>query len=338
MLHAIEKELEKEGLSQREFSELVVRLLDYGVICRDESQVEQQLYDRYLRLEELVADYLTILGVRIQHDHRFQFVRLYPPGAEIPGMEEDGQQTGNQAFRTRLTQNEVALTIVLRAQYDKALREGLVDEQGCVMVSLESLSIAMKNLLKRALPDNLTERKALFRRLKQLRLVQIQNEDQLTDGDMWLRVRPMIMSYVSDQVLSELMAQDESQAADESTSETPAETASAETETLTETETVKPGQSVFAESGSAEGEDNDQQAAVTEDAVAETSVAANTEQDNAEQDNAEQDNAEQDNAEQDNAEQDSAEQSGAEPPENAEPAKNAEKESAASLFGDALGE
>ena len=323
MLHAIEKELEKEGLSQREFSELVVRLLDYGVICRDESQVEQQLYDRYLRLEELVADYLTILGVRIQHDHRFQFVRLYPPGAEVPGMEEDGQQTGNQAFRTRLTQNEVALTIVLRAQYDKALREGLVDEQGCVMVSLVSLSIAMKNLLKRALPDNLTERKALFRRLKQLRLVQIQNEDQLTDGDMWLRVRPMIMSYVSDQVLSELMAQDESQSADESASETLAETATAETETLTETETLKPGQSVVAESGSAEGEDNEQQAAVTEDAVAETSVAANTEQDNTEQDNTEQDNAE---------------QSGAEAPENAEPAKNAEKESAASLFGDALGE
>ena len=327
MLHAIEKELEKEGLSQREFSELVVRLLDYGVICRDESQIEQQLYDRYLRLEELVADYLTILGVRIQHDHRFQFVRLYPPGAEVPGMEEDGQQVGNQAFRTRLTQNEVALTIVLRAQYDKALREGLVDEQGCVMVSLESLSIAMKNLLKRALPDNLTERKALFRRLKQLRLVQIQNEDQLIDGDMWLRVRPMIMSYVSDQVLSELMAQDESQAADESDSQAVAETENAEA-----------GQSVVAESGSAEGEDNEQQAAVTEDAVVETSVAANTEQDNAEQTSAEQISAEQTSAEQTSAEQDSAEQSGAEPLENAEPAKNAEKESAASLFGDALGE
>lgn len=204
MLQAIDKDLEKEGLSQRDFSELLVRLLDYGVICRDESQVEQQLYDRYLRLEELVADYLTVLGIRIQHDRRFQFVRLYPPGAQVPGMEED-PQPGNQAFRTRLTQNEVALTLVLRAQYDKALREGLVDEQGCVMVSLESLSIAMKNLLKRTLPDNLTERKQLFRRLKQLRLVQISNEDQLTDGDMWLRVRPMIMSYVSDQVLSELL-------------------------------------------------------------------------------------------------------------------------------------
>ena len=204
MLALLDKALEQEGFNQRDFSELVIRLLDYGVICRDESQVEQQLYDRYLRLEELVADYLSIIGVRIQHDRRFQFVRLFPPGAQVPGMEEDAQQT-SQAFRVRLSQQEVALTLVLRAQYDKALREGQVDEQGCVMVSLESLSIAMKNLLKRALPDNLTERKQLFRRLKQLRLVQISNEEQLTDGDMWLRVRPMIMSYVSDQVLSELI-------------------------------------------------------------------------------------------------------------------------------------
>lgn len=205
MLQSIEKALEKEGLSQRDFSELLIRLLDYGVICRDESQVEQQLYDRYLRLEELVADYLTLLGIRIQHDRRFQFVRLYPPGSQVPGMAEEAQQPSTQAFRSRLNQNEVALILVLRAQYDKALREGMVDEQGCVMVSLEALSIAMKNLLKRTLPENLTDRKNLFRRLKQLRLVQITNEDNLTDGDMWLRIRPMIMSYVSDEVLSELM-------------------------------------------------------------------------------------------------------------------------------------
>lgn len=220
MLQSIEKSLEKEGLSQRDFSELLVRLLDYGVICRDESQIEQQLYDRYLRLEELVGDYVSLLGIRIQHDRRFQFIRLYPPGAQVPGMVDDAQNTGAQAFRSRLNQNEVALILVLRAQYDKALREGMVDEQGCVMVSLEALSIAMKNLLKRTLPENLTDRKNLFRRLKQLRLVQIANEDALTDGDMWLKVRPMIMSYVSDQVLSELM--------DEENGATVAETADAE--------------------------------------------------------------------------------------------------------------
>ncbi|MEK9710975.1 MAG: DUF4194 domain-containing protein, partial [Thalassolituus sp.] len=209
MLHEIERQLEKEGLSQKDYSELLVRLLDYGVICRDESQVEQTLYDRFVRLEDLVNEYLVVLGIRVQHDRRFQFVRLYPPGAQVPGMEEDQQNAGSSSFRQRLTQSEVALILVLRAQYDKALREGAVDEQGCVMVSFEGLTIAMKNLLKRSLPENLTERKSLFRKLRQMRLIQLQNEDSVEDGDVWLRIRPMIMSYVSDEVLSELMAEDE---------------------------------------------------------------------------------------------------------------------------------
>ncbi len=205
MLHFIEQKLEKQGLDRRELSELLIRLLDYGVICRDESQVEQHLYDRYLRLEEIVADYLELIGIRIQHDKRFQFIRLYPPGAQIPGVQDEQGAVQSPGLRMRLNQNEVALILVLRAQYDKALREGQVDEQGCVMVSLESLSIAIKNLLKRTLPENMTERKQLFRRLKQLRLIQIANEDRLDDGDMWLRIRPMIMSYVSEQVLADLV-------------------------------------------------------------------------------------------------------------------------------------
>ncbi len=208
MLHFIEQKLEKEGLDRRELSELLIRLLDYGVICRDESQIEQQLYDRYLRLEDIVADYLELIGVRVQHDKRFQFIRLYPPGAQIPGVQDEQNAIQSAGLRMRLNQNEVALILVLRAQYDKALREGQVDEQGCVMVSLESLSIAIKNLLKRTLPENMTERKQLFRRLKQLRLIQIANEERLDDGDMWLRIRPMIMSYVSEQVLADLIETD----------------------------------------------------------------------------------------------------------------------------------
>lgn len=205
MLTLIEKQLEKAGISLRDFSEVLMRLLDYGVICRDESQIEQQLYDRYLRIDELVQDYLQLIGMRVLHDRRFCFLRVIPPGAVVPGMAEDVGFEHSQAFRVRLNQHEVALTLVLRAQYDKALREGAVDEQGCVMVPLEALGIAMKNLLKRALPDNLTERKALFRRLRQLRLVHLNSDEQLSDGDTWLRIRPMIMSYVSDEVLSALL-------------------------------------------------------------------------------------------------------------------------------------
>jgi len=208
MLDQLEKLLEKDGVQLKELSELVIRLMDYGVICRDESQVEQILYDRYQRIEGLVQDYVSLMGIRIQHDKRFQFVRCYPPGAQVPGMEDDDQPF-NGGLRVRLSQNEVALVLVLRSQYDKALREGQVDEQGCVLVSLESLSIALKNLLSRNLPENLTERKNLFRRLRQLRLIQLANEDALGAAEFWFKIRPMIMSYVSDDVLSTLLAEQE---------------------------------------------------------------------------------------------------------------------------------
>ncbi len=230
MLQFIEQKLEKQGLDTRELSELLIRLLDYGVICRDESQIEQQLYDRYLRLEEIVADYLELIGVRVQHDKRFQFIRLYPPGAQIPGVQDEQNAIQSPGLRMRLNQNEVALILVLRAQYDKALREGQVDEQGCVMVSLESLSIAIKNLLKRTLPENMTERKQLFRRLKQLRLIQIANEDRLDDGDMWMRIRPMIMSYVSEQVLADLIENEDVELVDADVEGAAVEPSSAETE------------------------------------------------------------------------------------------------------------
>ena len=35
MLHFIEQKLDKQGLDRRDLSELLIRLLDYGVICRD---------------------------------------------------------------------------------------------------------------------------------------------------------------------------------------------------------------------------------------------------------------------------------------------------------------
>jgi len=218
MLNKIEQLLEKEGIILKEFTELLIRLMDYGVICRDESQVEQILYDRYLRIEQIMQDYLSLMGIRLQHDRRFQFVRCYPPGAQIPGMEDDDQPF-NGGLRVRLSQNEVALVLVLRSQYDKALREGMVDEQGCVLVSLESLSIALKNLLGRSLPEQLTERKNLFRRMRQLRLIQLSNEDALDSSEFWLKVRPMIMSYVSDDVLSSLLNEDDTSMKEGSSSE-----------------------------------------------------------------------------------------------------------------------
>lgn len=210
----LDQQLQTKSVSVDEFTELLIRLLDYGVICRDENQVEQKLYDRFIQCEELIDEYLSLLAIRLDHNRRFNVVRIFPPGAEVPGLQDDDQQAFNGGLRARLSQLEVALVLVLRIEYAKQLREGRIDENGCVLVSLEGLTIAFNNLLKRSLPENLTERRALFRRLRQLRLVHYQHEDDLDSPEGWLRIRPSITSFVTDQARDALVDQQELDAYD----------------------------------------------------------------------------------------------------------------------------
>ncbi len=207
LIEHIEQHLERENLTLGEFQELLIRLLNYGVLCRGESLTEQTLYDRYLRIEELVGEYLRLLDIRVFHDERFEYLRLYPPGSDVPGMEEAQENAYSGSLRNRLTQQETALVLVLRAQYDKALHEGQVDEYGFVTESLEALSIAMKNLLGRALPEKVTERKRLFQRLRQLRLIQYRQDEDIDSGEAWIKIHPMIVSFVSDPVLQALQGE-----------------------------------------------------------------------------------------------------------------------------------
>ena len=213
----IAEQLQPLNLSREEFSEVLVRLLDYGVLSRHESQTEAVLYDRYLQCSQLVEDYLAVLGVRVQHNRQFAFVRLFPPGAEIPGLADDDNAPFNGGFRVRPSQQDVAVILVLRAEYQKSLREGQVDENGCAMLSLEGLAIAMNNLLKRSLPEGLVERRNLFRRLRQLRLIQFKLEEDLDSDESWISIQPGITSFVTDEVLATLMGEDggESQGVDE---------------------------------------------------------------------------------------------------------------------------
>jgi len=198
--------LAEENVSPERFKDLLLRLLDYGVLCRDESQTETQFYDLFVRLETVVSDYFELLNIRLLHDTRFQFVRLVPPGARVPGLEDERDEPFNGGLRSRLSQQDVAVVLVLRAEYDKSLREGQIDEQGCVRLSLEALSIALKNLLQRQMPENVTDRRSLFRRLRQLRLIDYTGDEAIDQGDAWLRIRPLIVSFVSDEVLSNLRA------------------------------------------------------------------------------------------------------------------------------------
>lgn len=204
MTDYLTKKLEKAGLTLQEYQELCLRLLNYGVLCRDESHVEQQLYDRYLRIAELVDEYLFIIGVQVFHDKRFAYVRLYPPGARVPGMEDATENSFSSGLRARLKQDDVALLLVLRLQYDKGLREGQIDDGGFVTESIESISIAMRNLLGRRLPEKMTDRKRMFERLRKLRLIKYRQEDDLNTGEAGLKIHPMIVAFVTEDAMTAL--------------------------------------------------------------------------------------------------------------------------------------
>jgi hypothetical protein len=191
------KRLEPSGVALEELRELLIRLLNYGVLARAESQIERELYDRFMRIEELVGEALSLYGIEHHHDRRFEYVRLYPPGSRTPGMDQAEERAFGGSLRARLSQNEIALILVLRAQYDKALREGKIDEKGYATEPLEAISLALKNWLNRSLPEKAMERRRLFQRLQQLRLIEYRTEEELEQGEAWLRIHPMIVDFVS---------------------------------------------------------------------------------------------------------------------------------------------
>jgi hypothetical protein len=193
----LEQRLESKGVSLEEFRGLLIRLVNYGVLERRESQIEREFYDRFVRVEELIGEALWLYGIAAHHDRRFEYVRLYPPASRTPGMELAEDEAFNGSLRVRPSQHEVALILVLRAQYDKAVREAKIDENGFATESLEAIALAMKNWLNRSLPEKATERRAIFKRLRQLRLIAYNSDEDLEASEAWLRIHPMIVDFVS---------------------------------------------------------------------------------------------------------------------------------------------
>jgi hypothetical protein len=200
----LERRLEAAAVSYEQLRELLIRLLNYGVLVRDESQTTRELYDRFRRIENIVEESLALYGIELHHERKFEYVRLYPPGSRRPGMDHAEDEAFGGSLRARLSQHEIALILVLRAQYDKATREGKLDDRGFATEPLEAIGLAMKNWLSRSLPEKATERRAVFRRLRQLKLIEYREDDDLEQAETWIRVHPMIVDFVSNDAIDAL--------------------------------------------------------------------------------------------------------------------------------------
>ena len=83
----LEQEIENRNLGLDEFRAVLLRLLDKQVIYRNESQVEAELYDLFVRTQDVVEAYLGVLGITVFWNPQLNFIIAYPPGSDIPGVE-----------------------------------------------------------------------------------------------------------------------------------------------------------------------------------------------------------------------------------------------------------
>lgn len=195
----LEQELENRNLGMAEFRAVLLRLLDKQVIYRPESQVESELYDLFVRMRDLVETYLGILGITVFFNPQLNFVIAYPPGSDIPGVRSG--DPGQSALQRRIHADEAGLMITLRLLYEEKIREGEIDEQGCVYVPLETVFTRYLSITKKEMPAAESERRSLFNTLKQLRLVAYSD---LEGAEQWIGIREIIMHFTFNGIVEAL--------------------------------------------------------------------------------------------------------------------------------------
>ena len=202
--NTLKLQLDDTSVAVERFREIVGRLYATGVIFRDDNAFEEKLYDDARRLGDLLHDYFSLAGFRLLHDTDSCFMRLYPPGAWVPGLgEADGE--GEKLLKTRLSADFVALTLVLRFLYQQGLAEGRVEVNDEVHVRMEDIALAMSAHLARTLPEGKTDRQNLFREMKRQRVVRFNEETDFNNGDGFIAIRRPILSLVGEETLQAAM-------------------------------------------------------------------------------------------------------------------------------------
>jgi hypothetical protein len=200
----VEERLKTEGacnVKPDRFAELAGRLLASGVLWREYSRPEADLYDDAAQCEQLLREFFAVIGFVLTHDADATIFRLYPPGEG-----GDGDEEGVKRLKARLSRDFVAAAIALRFLYTEALtgKRELVNE--VLVISLEELSQAVVSLLAHQLPATMGDRVALLRDLRKHRIVRFNDGDGAGSMEMLLSVLRPVMSYVSDEALEDALA------------------------------------------------------------------------------------------------------------------------------------
>ncbi len=144
----------------------------------------------YHLVEDHFADFtaaLEPLGIRLERNPHYRYVVALPAHGE----------------GTAVTLHETLALLVLRQRYDEAMRQGLIEDHGEVVVELPELQESWQALAGRAMPEvgALRELARTLKRWGVCRLVDSEGDDP---QPFHLRVRPAVVEIVGEQWLQRL--------------------------------------------------------------------------------------------------------------------------------------
>lgn len=208
----IEPQLTEANIPPERFKVLAIQLLANGCLMREEGGAEKGMYDDALRVAALLHDYFSVIGMTLHHDMSTEVFRLYPPGAEAPGVTMvDETAEGTASIRQRIPADTVAALLALRCLFEEKLQRGAIETSGEALVTLEDLSATMNTQLRRPLPTNATDKTALLNDLKRLRVIRLSSTFSVQDPDAFIGIRPHVTTYVSNSALENALASNEPQ-------------------------------------------------------------------------------------------------------------------------------
>lgn len=191
---AVHERLSETSVTDQRFQMIINRLMDRSILVYGDSKPETDLYNDALKIVDLLADFFMVMGCWLVHDTDFHYMRLYPPGADIPGNPSMFAED-DPALCDKPNQIEVACILTLYLIHDVNIRGGHADEKGESSVCMEEFRLALKNGFDRNFVSP-REQEEVFKRLRSLKLVRYKADADLNDGDTWIAIRPTISGLV----------------------------------------------------------------------------------------------------------------------------------------------
>lgn len=188
-------------VSVDEFGDIAIYLLDTGVICRDDSKTERDLYDKFVRVKEELMQYLSILGIHLYHNEEFFSIRAYAPDSVHPNSEKVFED-GSSLMRLSINKELAASLLISYLLYEQYRSEARLKDDFTAVVEQHEFVTAHATMLGIDIVQsgNKNISTDTYKMLKKLRAVNY-HPDFFSSDEYPLIIRPFIYDIVPEENL-----------------------------------------------------------------------------------------------------------------------------------------